>query len=126
MPLHLQANLSVVDDFHKTIIKVIKGIKLRRSFFGSLLVNRPIIVGELLVELVNLSGVEEEVIVITEKGEDLIPDEEKTTVDGELVELVGCHETFVLDFAHFLLDFLFGLFVQFELHFCRLLFIING
>ena len=57
MPLHLQANLSVVDDFYKTIIKVIKRIRLRRSFFGSLLVNRPIIVGELLVELVNLSGV---------------------------------------------------------------------
>ena len=52
---------------------------------GSFLVDGSIIIDKILIKLVDLSGMQEEVIIISEKGEDLVADENETAVDGEFV-----------------------------------------
>ena len=41
---------------------------------------------------------QEEVIVVAQKGKELVSDENEAAVDGVLVQFVGSHETFSLDF----------------------------
>lgn len=66
--------------------------------------------------MVDLSRMQEEVVIISEKGEDLITDEDQASVDGVFVKFIGSKESFSFDFCDFLVDFSFGLFAELEFH----------
>lgn len=51
---------------------------------------------------------EEEVVIVPQECEQLVPDEQKAAVDRVLVDLVGREETLVLYLSKFLVELGFG------------------
>lgn len=70
----------------------------------------------MLVQLVDLPCVEEEVVVVTEEGEDLIPDEYETAINCVFVQFVRRKEPLSFQLTHFLIQVLLSPITQLKLH----------